>query len=73
MGDRIIYSHFILLHIFTSLKAYGSPRTPAPMKEIKMLAKILTELSVPDPLLGPPTAMMDVDLPSGLDVIEFFF
>ena len=42
------------------------------MKEIKMLAKILTELSVPDPLLGPPTAMMDVDLPSGLDVIELF-
>ena len=31
----------------TSLKAYGRPRMPAPMKEMKMLAKILIRLSVP--------------------------
>lgn len=27
--------------MFTSLKANGSPRTPAPMKDMNMLAKIL--------------------------------
>lgn len=39
--------HTLQTYTQTSLKAYGRPRMPAPMNDMKMLAKILILLSVP--------------------------
>lgn len=46
---ELTYSVVIINHNFslrTSLKAYGRPRIPAPMKEMTIFAKILTWLLV---------------------------
>lgn len=41
------WSHTNAVFYLTSLKAWGIPKIPAPMNEIKMLAKILMELLAP--------------------------
>jgi len=46
----------------TSLKANGNPRTPAPINDIKMLAKIFRGLLVPGPAAGAPAVIFSVKI-----------